>query len=174
MVNGFLTVDGKKMSKSRGTFIKADDFMYDPESLRFYLANRYSTQVVDLDFSYNDFRDVTNNVLLANLGNFCFRTLSFAHKKYDVIGDPADGTEEKEMEKEWQALLPQILEAYDRVDLKDAVQKILQLSAMGNQYFQRCEPWVDSDSKRGQVSFAVNWAHRLAGAHESCAPCVRW
>jgi methionyl-tRNA synthetase len=162
MVNGFLTVDGKKMSKSRGTFIKADDFVYNAESLRFYLANKYSTGIVDIDFSYTEFRDVTNNVLLANLGNFCYRTLSFAHKKYDVIGEPANGPLEQEMEQKWHDLLPRILDSYNSIDVKEALHSILHLSALGNQYFQQCEPWVDSESKRGQVSFAVNWAHRLS------------
>ncbi|MEK6845960.1 MAG: methionine--tRNA ligase, partial [Nanoarchaeota archaeon] len=83
-VHGFITVNGEKMSKSRGTFFTAKDFLklYNPEALRFYYASHLDRKLVDVDLSFTDLQSVINTVLVGNLGNFCYRVLTFAQKNY--------------------------------------------------------------------------------------------
>ena len=85
--HGWITVNGQKMSKSRGTFFTAQDFikLYPPESLRFYYASHLDRKLVDVDLNLADFTAVNNNVLAANLGNFCYRVLTFAQKNYGSV-----------------------------------------------------------------------------------------
>ena len=84
IVHGFLTVNGQKMSKSRGTFFTAEDFLklYQPEHLRFYLTQHLSRKLSDLDLDFQDFQATINNKLVANIANFTYRTLHFAYKNY--------------------------------------------------------------------------------------------
>ena len=161
--HGFITVSGKKMSKSRGTFFTADDFLklYDAESLRFYYASHLDNKVVDINLDFKDFQAVINNVLMGNLGNFCYRTLVFAQKNYLTIETVS---EEKELEKEITILINEIKEHYNTFDFKNAVKKILRISDIGNQYFQKAQPWSDKDSEESKaaVGFCVNLARNLS------------
>ena len=86
-VHGFVTVDGKKMSKSRGTFFTAKDFlkMYSAEALRFYYASHLDRKVIDVDLNFQDFKDFTNKVFMGSLGNFCYRVLTFAENNYGAV-----------------------------------------------------------------------------------------
>jgi len=162
-VHGFITVNGKKMSKSRGTFFTAADFnkLYGAESLRFYYASHLDSKVVDVDLNFKDFQAVVNNVMMGNLGNFCYRTLTFAQKNYGEIDNVA---KEKVLEDQINKLLKQIKEDYHNLDFKNAVKKILKISDLGNAYFQKSEPWVnkEDDEVKGKVGFCVNLARNLA------------
>ena len=84
-VHGFLTVNKEKMSKSRGTFFTAEDFLKenDAEYLRFYYARVLSKKLSDIDLDFKELRDIVNNEMVANLGNFCYRTLSFLGSNFD-------------------------------------------------------------------------------------------
>ncbi|PIN87810.1 methionine--tRNA ligase [Candidatus Woesearchaeota archaeon CG10_big_fil_rev_8_21_14_0_10_32_24] len=161
--HGFITVNGKKMSKSRGTFFTADDFikLYDAESLRFYYASHLDQKVVDINLDFKDFQAVINNVLMGNLGNFCYRTLVFAQKNYLTIETVAH---EEELEKEITTLIAEIKEHYNSFDFKSAVQKILRISDIGNQYFQKAQPWSDKDAEESKaaVGFCVNLVRTLS------------
>ncbi|MEK6901826.1 MAG: methionine--tRNA ligase, partial [Nanoarchaeota archaeon] len=86
-VHGFITVDGQKMSKSRGTFFTAKDFLklYPAEALRFYYANHLDRKVVDVDLNFEDFKAFNNNVLVGSLGNFCYRVITFTQKNYGEV-----------------------------------------------------------------------------------------
>jgi methionyl-tRNA synthetase len=162
-VHGFVNVNGKKMSKSRGTFFTAKDFLklYSAESLRFYYAQSLDRKVVDIDLNLDDFQAVTNNVLVGNLGNFCYRTLVFAEKNYGVIKEIA---EEKSMLKKIEKLITEVENKYHRQDFKSVVKKVLQIADLGNQYFQKSEPWKNKDSVKSKaaVGFCVNLARNLA------------
>ena len=76
-VHGFVTVDGRKMSKSRGTFIKARTYLdhLDPEYLRYYFATKLSARVEDIDLSLEDFVQKVNSDLVGKLVNIASRTL---------------------------------------------------------------------------------------------------
>lgn len=162
-VHGFITVNGEKMSKSKGTFFTVKDCLklFPPESLRFYYAQHLDRKLVDIDLNWKDFQSVNNNVLVSNLGNFCYRALIFAQKNYGKISSVA---EEKELLKEINDSLDKIEKYYSEQDYKLVVKEILHLSDLGNVYFQKAEPWKDKDDKevRSKVGFCVNLARNLA------------
>ena len=160
-VHGFITVNGKKMSKSRGTFFTAKEFLklYPAESLRFYYASHLDRKVVDIDLSFEDFKAVINNVLVGNLGNFCYRVLTFAKKNYSKVDEIA---EEKELVKKIDTLTEKVKEYYLSQNFKLAVKHILQIADLGNVYFQKSEVWKDKQSGQDKVGFCINLARNLA------------
>ncbi len=161
--HGFITVNGQKMSKSRGTFYTADDFLklFPCESLRFYYASHLDTSVSDIDLSFANLQAVNNNVYLGNVANFCYRTLTFAQKNYGIIehvGIPRG--EQLQVD----ALIAEIKDKYLHLDFKSAVQLILRLSDIGNSMFQKAEPWKTKNDPQTKaiVGFCVNLARNLA------------
>lgn len=171
-VHGFITVDGQKMSKSRGTFFTAKDFLklYSPEALRFYYASHLDRKVVDIDLNFADFKAVINNVLVGNLGNFCYRTLTFAEANYPTIGKyslsekNAENKTDKMLTKTAQDLFEKIKNNYLELDYKTAVKNILQIADLGNGYFQKSEPWKNKDApeSKAAVAWCVNLTRNLA------------
>ncbi len=168
-VNGFITVDGQKMSKSRGTFFTASDFhnKYGSDQLRFYFASHSDKSIKDINLSLNDFQAVSNNVLLASLGNFCYRTLSFTakHTKTSKLPAPANKSEEKQINKQVKSLIKEIDTAYNSNNLKQATNKIIQISDLGNVYFQNAAPWKEKTLTKEtleKLSFTTNLAKTLA------------
>jgi methionyl-tRNA synthetase len=161
--HGFITVNNEKMSKSRGTFFTAKDFLklYNPEALRFYYASHLDRKVVDVDLNFEDFKAVINNVLTGNLGNFCYRVLTFAEKNYGKIDSIAD---DKELLKKVKQLIQDIKQDYLNQEFKLAVKKILQVADLGNAYFQQSEVWKDKDSEesKAKVGLCINLARGLA------------
>lgn len=172
--HGFITVNSEKMSKSRGTFFTAKDFlrMYPAESLRFYYASHLDRKVVDVDINFDDFKAVINNVLMGNLGNFCYRVLTFAEKNYKEIKEVAEDAEEKAFVKKFDSLAESVKKSYLAQDYKTAVKTILKIADLGNAYFQKSEVWKNkesADSKR-KVGFCVNLARNLAILAEPVLP----
>jgi len=160
-VHGFITVNGEKMSKSRGTFFTAKDFLklYSPESLRFYYASHLDRKLVDVDLNFEDFKSNINTVLVGNLGNFCYRVLTFAEKNYGEIKELAT---ESEPVKEVDQLFEEVKKNYSELDYKNAVKNILKISDIGNTYFQQAEPWKNKDASQAKVGVCVNLARDLA------------
>ncbi|HLC81472.1 MAG TPA: class I tRNA ligase family protein, partial [Candidatus Nanoarchaeia archaeon] len=157
--HGFLTVNGQKMSKSRGTFITAKEFNYPAEALRFYYAARLDQKVIDLDLNFSDFIEFNNHVLLGNLGNFCYRVLTFAQKNYGEINTIAS---DKKITAEINNLIKKIQKGYLKKDFKSAVSNILAIADRGNAYFQKNEPWKNKEQAAGAVGLSVNIARNLA------------
>ncbi len=160
-VHGFITVDGKKMSKSRGTFFTAKDFLdlYPAETLRFYYAYHLDRKVVDVDLSFKDLQAVTNNVLMGNLGNFCYRTLVFVEKNYGKIKKIRS---DKKLEKKINDLAIKVKINYEKMQFKLALKNILKISDLGNAYFQSSEPWKDKPGREGDVGLCLNIARNLS------------
>lgn len=161
IVHGFLTVNGQKMSKSRGTFFTAEEFLklYSPEYLRFYNAQHFSKKLSDIDLDFEDFKATINNKLVANLANFTYRTFSFAYKNYQ--GKISKPKKEPELEKQINQLIKQITENYQNFNFKEATNNILKISHLGNIYFQKAEPWKDPQSAQKQISFCINLTRLL-------------
>jgi len=161
VVHGFLTVNGKKMSKSRGTFFTAEDFLklYPPEHLRFYYAQHLSKKLSDLDLDFEDFQLTINNKLVANLANFTYRTLSFIHKNYQ--GEITKPKLEKQLEQDFKHLTEKIQKNYLQFNFKEAVNNILKISDLGNTYFQKTEPWKEPPNAHPEVSFCANLVKNL-------------
>ena len=163
VVHGFLTVNGEKMSKSRGTFFTAEEFAakYPPEYLRFYYAKTLSRKLADLNLDFRDFRDSINNELLGNLANFCYRTLSFANNYFDSEIKEIDedgeiiGTIDKKVEL--------VKKHYEDINYNQALKEILAISDIGNQYFQKNAPWKDKGKKAQEVvGLCVNIVKNLS------------
>ena len=170
-VNGFITVDGKKMSKSRGTFFTATEFydLYGAENLRFYFASHSRRSVQDINLDLEDFRAVSNNVYMGSLGNFCFRTLSFAARNYGSgFESIAQGADEKKLLSEFNTLKDEVYTAYYEQDFKLALKAIVKIADLGNAYFQKLEPWRKRENEgeakevASKVVFMVNLARNLS------------
>ncbi|MCP1726157.1 methionyl-tRNA synthetase [Natronospira proteinivora] len=142
--HGFLTVDGQKMSKSRGTFIQARTWLdhLDGEYLRYYFAAKLSDRVEDIDLSLSDFTNRVNSDLVGKLVNIASRTAGFVRKKFDNrLGS--------EMEPEGEALYQDIVAASDEIAadferraFSQAMRKIMALADRVNQYVSEKAPWT--------------------------------
>jgi len=150
VVHGFLTVNGEKMSKSRGTFLTAEEFKdyLDPELLRYYYAANLSHTMSDIDLNLENLRSKINNELVANLANLFYRVLSFLNRYYDSrCSHVSDADLLKEVKDRCMAAKAH----YTGFDFRDAVNEMLTIGSMGNKYFQDNRPWelVKTDPKKG-------------------------
>jgi len=127
-VHGFLTVNGEKMSKSRGTFFTAREFLqkYSSEYLRFYYASLLGSKMSDIDLSFSDFGKKINNELAANLGNFCYRVLNFLNKNFE--GEIKGIDNNKALTNEIKKLVKRIESGYSSLNLNEALKGILHIS----------------------------------------------
>lgn len=159
--HGFITVDGQKMSKSRGTFFTAKDFikLFPAETLRFYYASHLDRKVVDVNLQLEELKAVANNVLVGNIANFCYRVLTFAEKNYGAITKIA---EEKKLQQEIEILIADINTNYQDMDFKSAVKNILKITDLGNAYFQKAAPWTDPAKAEAAVGWCVTIARNAA------------
>jgi len=140
--HGFLTLDGEKMSKSRGNFISADDFVeiLDPEYLRYYFASKLSTGVDDIDLSLEDLKQKVNSDLVNKLVNIASRSANFLNKHFN-------NKLSKEIDNN--ALIEDFIRAsnevsnhYENLELNKAMKEIMALADKANQYVDKMEPWV--------------------------------
>ena len=149
-VHGFLTVNGEKMSKSRGTFFTAKEFLqkHDAQHLRFYYAGLLGKNMSDIDLNFEDFRKKINNELAANIGNFCYRVLNFLNKNFD--GEIKNIENQKELIREINSKVKIIEKNYYTLNFNEAVKDVLHISSLGNKYFQENEPWklIKSDKEK--------------------------
>ncbi|TAL56935.1 MAG: methionine--tRNA ligase [Nanoarchaeota archaeon] len=164
-VHGFLTVNGEKMSKSRGTFLTAKEFLEisEPEFLRFYFASNLGTSIQDIDLNWQDYFEKVNNELVSKIANFSYRVQSFCEQHFDGnLIQYADENVEKNISSE----IKETENAYRNRNLKKAVQHILEIASIGNRYFQEKEPWklIKQDKKKAQkiVSYSIAIARKLA------------
>ena len=173
-VHGFLTVNNEKMSKSRGTFFTAKDFLkkYDAEHLRYYYANVLSKKLADIDLNLDEFRDRINNELVGNLGNFCYRIISFVNKNFDGKIKAIDN--DKTLIDDINKKIKAIEKNYNELNFNSAVNEILLISDIGNKYFQKNEPWAlikeDKDNVQKICSLCVNIAKNLSILIEPILP----
>ncbi|MEK6828207.1 MAG: methionine--tRNA ligase, partial [Nanoarchaeota archaeon] len=149
-VHGFLTVNGEKMSKSKGTFFTAREFLQsnNEEHLRFYYAGLLSKTISDIDLNFDDFRKKINNELAANIGNFCYRVLNFLNRYFD--GEIKDIDNNKKLIDEIKKAAKNIEKNYYGLNFNEAVKDILHVSSLGNKYFQENEPWklIEKDKEK--------------------------
>lgn len=142
-VNGYLTVDGAKMSKSRGTFVMARTFLdvgLEPEALRYYYAAKSSGGVDDLDLNLGDFIARVNADLVGKLVNLASRCAGFIEKRFG--GKLADTLPDAAMYARFVAALGPIREAYERNDPASAIRQTMALADEANRYIDDRKPWV--------------------------------
>ncbi len=140
--HGFVTVNGKKMSKSRGTFIMARTYLdqLDPEYLRYYFACKLSSHVDDLDLNLEDFVQRVNSDLVGKLVNIASRTAGFISKKF--AGRLAGSITEPDLLKRFVDAGEEIAQHYENRDFGRAMRLVMELADIANQYVNDQAPWV--------------------------------
>ena len=140
--HGFLTVDGQKMSKSRGTFIKARTFLHHlpPEVLRYYFASKLNDGIDDLDLNFEDFTQRVNSDLVGKLVNIASRCAGFITRRFE--GRLADTLAEPDLYAEFVAAGASIAQAYEGREFGRAMREIMALADRANQYIDEKKPWA--------------------------------
>jgi methionyl-tRNA synthetase len=169
-VHGMLTVEGAKMSKSRGTFLNAREYLdagLDPEWLRYFYAANLGPTPSDIDLSLGELKNRVNGELLANVGNLANRALSLIWKNGGKLTTLSGGArsfltnDARDAERE-------ISRSYEKCDTRAVVKRVLDYSSQANQRLQQTKPWekfkTDKEDALRELTFAVNVA-RL---------CARW
>lgn len=148
--HGFLTVNGKKMSKSRGTFIKASDYLkhLDPEFLRYYFASRLNDSIEDIDLNFDDLTKKINSDLVGKLINLASRCSSFLEKNSDLM--LSKKLENKEKFTEFLNDVGEIKRLYSQRKYSNAVNKIMSMTDKANQYINENKPWAIKDLSKVQ------------------------
>ncbi len=140
--HGFLTVNGEKMSKSRGTFIKARTYLdhLNPEYLRYYFAAKLSNGVDDLDLNFDDFSQRVNSDLVGKVVNIASRCSGFINKRFD--GTLSAQCAEPALYEQFIAANDIIAELYENREFGKAMREIMQLADKANQYIDEKKPWL--------------------------------
>ena len=141
-VHGYLTVNGQKMSKSRGTFIKARTYLdhLAPEYLRYYYASKLGRGVDDLDLNLEDFVQKVNSDLVGKVVNIASRCAGFIHK--GNAGVMVEGNAAPELTEAFLAAAPSIAEAYEARDFARAMREIMALADRANAWIADKAPWA--------------------------------
>ena len=141
-VHGFLTVDGQKISKRRGTAITAGTFAehVDPDFLRYYFAAKLGAGTDDIDLSFTDFLSRVNADLVGKLVNIASRCAGFVHRLND--GRLADTLAEPSLFAEFAAAAEEIGADYEGRHYSRAIRRIMALADRANQYIDEKKPWL--------------------------------
>jgi len=160
-VHGFLTVDGEKMSKSRGTFIKASTYIkhFDPEYLRYYYASKLTDGIEDIDLRLDDFTNKINSNLVGKFANLASRSGPMLNKKLGgQLGRLDD--QGKELIDKLRTAKEQIVADYENLKYAAVVRTISDLADEANRYVEQNQPWVtvktDPESTRSTLTAVIN------------------
>ncbi|MEW5837435.1 MAG: methionine--tRNA ligase [Pseudomonadota bacterium] len=140
--HGFLTVNGQKMSKSRGTFIMARSYLkhINPDALRYYFAAKLNGSTEDIDLNLEDFMQRVNSDLVGKVVNLASRTAGFIGKLFD--GRLADELHAPALYEDFVAAGDSIAAAYEASDTARAMREIMALADRANQYIDQHKPWA--------------------------------
>ncbi len=140
--HGFLTVNGQKMSKSRGSFIKARTYLdnLNPEYLRYYFAAKLGSGVDDIDLNLEDFVQRVNSDLVGKVVNIASRCAGFISKRFG--GKLSEELSEPELFQQFADASESIAEHYEKREFSRAVREIMALADKANQYIDEKQPWV--------------------------------
>jgi methionyl-tRNA synthetase len=163
---GHLMLQNQKISKSRNWYIGLRDFTtaFDPDYLRFYIASIVTYSQDDLNFDFNGFMDRINNELIANIGNFINRALSFTQKAFaGKVPEPGkyDAADEAQI-AEMRSIAAEVGDLLSRNETDRALKAILRYGSHLNQYFQTKAPWTNKDTAATTLYVAANAARSLA------------
>ncbi|MCW9733535.1 methionine--tRNA ligase [Avibacterium sp. 20-15] len=141
-VHGYVTVNGEKMSKSRGTFIQAATYLkhLDPEYLRYYYAAKLGNRIDDLDLNLEDFVQRVNTDVVNKLVNLASRNAGFIQKRFD--GELAATLQDPQLFAEFTAQSEQIAAYYENREFGKAIREIMALTDKANKYIDEKAPWV--------------------------------
>lgn len=140
--HGFLTINGQKMSKSRGTYITAKDYLakFSPEYLRYYYASKLNNRIEDIDLNFTDFMHKINADLVGKVINIASRCSSFIHKYFD--NQLSETLINADIFNEFVAAGEAIAEYYENREFQKAVKDIMTLADAANQYINDQKPWA--------------------------------
>ncbi len=161
--NEYLMIGGGKFSKSRGGAIDVPSVLqkYDADVVRFYLS-AIMPDTHDSEFSWDDFQTKVNNELVANLGNYYHRCLSFTKKNFGTIPEAASGSQEVT------DAIAKALEEYNAClstcDFKKGIKVVMDLAHFGNRYFDSVKPWALVKSDKDQCGAVMNDNLRIVKA----------
>jgi len=179
-VHGMLTINGEKMSKTRGTFINASTFAehVDTQALRYYYACKYSSETTDLDLSFEDFVQRVNGELVNKHANLFSRASQFLAQKLDNrLGDLPFSAAEAQAAPSGEATLVDLARRvvaagrrveglYRRREFAAIVRELAAVADIANEHMQSQKPWeqlkTDPEAARTTCTFALNVCHALA------------
>lgn len=153
---GYLSLEGQKMSTSRGWVVWVKDFLenFDSDMLRYYLTINAPLNK-DTDFSWEDFQRRINNELTDNLGNFIHRTFTFTKKFFDnkIPEITTMSDEDKAFEEEIKSLPKRVSDAIENFEFRDGLLEIMNTTKNANKYFNDKKPWkmVKEDIQSAQA-----------------------
>jgi methionyl-tRNA synthetase len=166
-VHGFLTVNGEKMSKSRGTFIKASTYIkhLDPEYLRYYYASKLTDNIDDIDLRMEDFVNKINSDLVGKFANLASRSGPMLAKKLDSRLGQLD-EQGRELLDKLIAVKDQIIQDYENLKYSTVVRSIVALADEANRYVELNQPWTtvktDLEKTRTTLTAVINAVRILA------------
>ena len=140
--HGFLTVNGEKMSKSRGTFIKARTYLehLNPEYLRYYFAAKLTNGIDDMDLNFDDFSQRVNSDLVGKVVNIASRCSGFIKKRFD--SKLSATCAEPQLFQQFVDANQSIAELYENREFAKAMREIMALADNANQYIDEKKPWI--------------------------------
>ena len=142
--HGFLTVDGQKMSKSRGTFIMAKTYLehLNPEYLRYYYAAKLTSRIDDIDLNLEDFAQRVNSDLVGKVVNIASRCAGFVVKKFDGKLSDSWSADATALYQTFADKSEAIAELYEKREYSHAMREIMTLADKANEYIAETAPWV--------------------------------
>jgi len=142
--HGFLTVEGQKMSKSRGTFIMAKTYLdhLNPEYLRYYFAAKLSSRIDDIDLNLEDFAQRVNSDLVGKVINIASRCAGFVVKRFDGKLAQAWSKKAENLYAEAIGRSDKIAQLYEDRDYGQAMREIMRIADLANEYIDETAPWV--------------------------------
>ena len=160
---GHLMLQNQKISKSRNWYIGLHEFTsaFNPDYLRFYIASVVTYSQDDLNFDWDAFSEKINNELIANVGNFVNRALSFTHKAFGGKVPKPSGIEGA-VEKELAAAVDETGRLLSGNEIDKGLKRILRYSTYMNQYFQANAPWANRETADTILFISVNAVRSLA------------
>lgn len=163
---GHLMLQNNKISKSRNWYIGLREFVnqFEADYLRFYIASICSYSQDDINFDWNDFEKKINNELIANIGNFVNRTLTFIKKYFDnTIPHPNEYDDnDKKVLEEIKNIGNKVADFILRNEIDKALKCILNFSSLLNQYFQKKEPWKNPKQSATSLFVSINAVRSLS------------
>jgi methionyl-tRNA synthetase len=157
-IHGFLTINGEKMSKSRGTFIEASTYRkyLNPEYLRYYYASKLTGGIEDIDLSTEDFVNRINSNLVGKLANLASRSVPMITKKFDGQLSRLD-KQGKQLIKKLTDAKAQIIKNYENLNYAAVVRIIIALADEANRYVEQNQPWatIKTDLEKTQTTLTT-------------------
>lgn len=150
--HGFLTVNGQKMSKSRGTFIQASTYLRHlrPEYLRYYFATKLTSRIDDIDLALDDFQNRVNSDLVNKYINIASRCAGFISKRFS--GQLSTNIHDLGLHRQFIDAGDSIAQAYETREYARAMREIMALADRANQYVDEMKPWVLAKQPESEVA----------------------